>query len=95
MTSLDFGRQHRWWLSLGLLSVAVALAGPVAAAEPSKYLGPIDVVASPDGKTLYVVEADGLQIAVVNVADGKVARTIACPAEPTGRRAERQAIVRL
>lgn len=84
MTSLDFGCLRRWWMSLGLLLVGVALAGPAAAAEPGKYLGPIDVVASPDGKTLYVVEADGQQIAVVDVAGGKVARTIACPAEPTG-----------
>lgn len=83
MTKLHFGRMHRSCLALGLLLLGATCA-PAAAAEASKYLGPIDVVAAPDGKTLYVVEADAKQIAVVDVASGKVARTIACPAQPTG-----------
>jgi YVTN family beta-propeller protein len=48
------------------------------------YLGPIDVLASPDGKLLYVVEADAGQLAVVDVASEKVTKTIPCPARPTG-----------
>ena len=54
------------------------------AAEAGKYVGPTDVVASPDGKSLFVVAADAGQILVVDVAGGNVAKTIACPANPTG-----------
>jgi len=68
---------------ISLLFVGTALVGP-AGAEPGKYLGPIDVLASPDGKSLYVVEADAQKIDVVDIAAGKVARSIACPAAPTG-----------
>lgn len=58
-------------------------AGTLSGAEGG-YLGPIDVVASKDGKTLYVVEADGNRIDVVDVASEKVVGSIDCPAEPTG-----------
>jgi len=54
------------------------------AAEAGKYIGPVDVVASPDGKSLFVVAADAGQILVVDVAAGNVTKTIACPAAPTG-----------
>ncbi len=52
-------------------------------AEP-KYLGPSDVVAAKDGKTLYVLCTDARQVTVVNVADGKVTAAFPMPAEPTG-----------
>jgi len=55
-----------------------------AAAEPPKYLGPTSVVASKDGKSLFVAEQDAKQIAVVDLGSGKVARTMPTPAEPTG-----------
>ncbi len=60
------------------------LCAALLAAEPGKYVGPMDVVASPDGKSLFVLAADAGQILVVDVAGGKVAKTIACPAAPTG-----------
>jgi len=69
--------------TISLLFACTALVGPVGA-EPGKYLGPIDVLASPDGKSLYVVEADAQKIDVVDISSGKVARSIACPAAPTG-----------
>ena len=68
----------------GLLWAAAPATVAAAAAEPGPYLGPLDLVASADGKTLYVIEIDARQIAVVDVAANKVARTIACPAEPGG-----------
>ena len=40
-------------------------------------------LASRDGKTLYVALADARQLALLDVARGKVAATIALPAEPT------------
>ena len=47
------------------------------------YLGPDAMTASRDGKTLYIALADARQLALFDVAAGKVARTIALPAEPT------------
>jgi YVTN family beta-propeller protein len=70
------------WLQIVLL--VPAMAGPVPVADPGQYLGPIDVVASPDATTLYVVQYDGKRIDAVDVAAGKVVRSVACPSEPTG-----------
>jgi len=55
-----------------------------AAAVSGEYLGPSDVVASKDGKSLFVLAADAGQIAVVEIAGGRVTRSINCPASPTG-----------
>ena len=57
--------------------------------ERPAYLGPSDVVASPDRKTLYVVNADARQVAVVDVDRGAVLRSISVPAEPTDDACER------
>ncbi|NQU22974.1 MAG: cell surface protein [Candidatus Nealsonbacteria bacterium] len=59
-------------------------ASPLSETQLRSPLGPIDVVASPDGKILYVAGADAKQIAVVDAAVGKVLRSIDMPAEPTG-----------
>jgi YVTN family beta-propeller protein len=61
-----------------------ALAATTATAAAAGYLGPASVLASKDGKSLYVAELDAKQIAVVDIAAGKVARTIAVPGEPSG-----------
>lgn len=85
MTKLDSRQPVRRWLALGVLVVGTVLGGAAAAAaEAGPYLGPLDLVASADGKTLYVIEIDTHQVAVVDVAANKVVRTIACPAEPGG-----------
>jgi YVTN family beta-propeller protein len=60
------------------------VSAALVAAEAGKYVGPTDVVAAPDGKSLFVVAADAGQVLVVDVADGTVTKTIACPAAPTG-----------
>ncbi len=60
------------------------LAGAVAAAEPSQYLGPMEMVPARDGANLWVLEADANQVAVVDLASGKVARTVALPPKATG-----------
>lgn len=69
-----------------LAAIAWSCLAPAAllAAEAGKYVGPIDVVASPDGKSLFVVAADAGQVLVVDVAGGNVTKTIACPTAPTG-----------
>lgn len=61
----------------GLLAVA-------GASQAAGYLGPVEVVAAKDGKSLFVLCLDAGQIAVVDLAAGKVARTIPCPPKPTG-----------
>jgi YVTN family beta-propeller protein len=62
------------------LLLATAFCTPAAAGN---YLGPDAITASRDGKTLYIALADARQVALFDVAAGKVARTIAVPAEPT------------
>jgi YVTN family beta-propeller protein len=64
------------------LALIAAVASPVMA-KPGEYLGPCCVEAAEDGKTLYVLNADAKQIAVVDAA-GKVQRQIALPEPPTG-----------
>ena len=66
-----------------VLGLCMMVAGP-AAAQSGQYLGPCDVVASKDGKSLFVLNADAAQIAVVDIAGAKVTRTIELPASPTG-----------
>lgn len=65
------------------LGMGMLLTGTLRA-EPGKYLGPIDVVASPDQTVLYVLECDSQRIDVVDVATNQVVRSIDCPAAPTG-----------
>jgi YVTN family beta-propeller protein len=66
-----------------LLWIVVSLATG-RAEEVGKFRGPCAVVASRDGKTLYVANADGREVAWVELPGGTVARRIAVPAEPTG-----------
>ncbi len=71
----------------GMAVFALAIGGLYAGtglAQPGKYLGPTAVVAAKDGASLFVMNVDARQVAVVEIAGGKVARTIALPAEPTG-----------
>lgn len=69
----------------GFLLVAwILVFSPLLRAEEFKYVGPIDVVAGPAQKTLYVVEYDAQRIDYLDVATQKVVRSIACPSKPTG-----------
>ncbi len=67
-----------------LALVLLATAATAATASAGDYLGPNQVVAANDGKTLYVLEVDAGRIAIVDAAAGKVLRTITPPARPTG-----------
>jgi YVTN family beta-propeller protein len=78
---------RRFWTSLVVLAILTLAAGQGFGspyAETGKYLGPAEVVAAKDGATLFVLCLDAKQIAVVEAASGKVARTINLPADPTG-----------
>ena len=68
-------------LLAGFLTVAL-LGGGVSAEDT--YLSPQALAASPDGRVLYVAEADARQVAVWDIKRGAVEKTIAMPAEPTG-----------
>jgi YVTN family beta-propeller protein len=67
-----------------VILVANLLMGLSPVAGASDYLGPIDVVASPDHQRLYVVEADAQRIDVVDIAERDVLQSIPCPARPSG-----------
>jgi len=67
------------------LSIILMLcASPGGHAANSKYLSPLDVVADKSGKTLYIAEKTGGQIAVLDVRSLKVTKTISIPAPPNG-----------
>ncbi len=74
--------------AIGLLVLAWAggAVAPLAgrAEDAEKYRGPCALAVSPDGRTLYVANADAREVAWVELPAGKVARRIALPAEPTG-----------
>ncbi len=68
-------------LSLVLLVVAPT---PLSAAPAADYLSPADIVASADGKTLYIACATANQVAVFDVPSQKVVATIPVKASPSG-----------
>jgi len=55
-----------------------------AAKAGAEYLSPLALVADNESKTLYVAEATAKQIAVFDIAAGKVTKVISLPGEPTG-----------
>ena len=69
--------------SLSVVVLCLPTAQSLAAAK-GQYQGPSEVVASPDGKELFVTCADANRIAVIEAAGQKVVRSLACPARPTG-----------
>jgi len=72
-----------FWKPVCSVFLCGMLAG-AAGAAPGGSLGPAELAASPDGKSLFVLNVDVGRIAVVDVAAGKVARTIDLPPGPTG-----------
>lgn len=62
--------------------VPPALTSPVD--EPrAEWLGPVAAAISPDGRTLFVANADARSVVVVDTAGRKVIGSIAVPATPT------------
>jgi len=60
-----------------VLTAAVCSAG-------ENYLSPVALTVSPNGKTLCVAEATAKQVAVVDVANGRIVRILRTSAPPTG-----------
>lgn len=71
-------------LTIVLSASVMGWVAGLEAADVGKYLGPADVVAAKDGKTLYVLCLDAKQVALLDVASGKVTKTIGLPETPTG-----------
>ena len=69
-----------------MLTSSPTSAAPAATAAGNaiRYLSPIAVVADKAGKTLYVAEETGHQVAVVDVATEKVTKTLPLPGRATG-----------
>jgi YVTN family beta-propeller protein len=63
-----------------------ALAPPLKEASglAADYLSPLDLTADNAGKTLYIAEATARQVAVFDIALGKVRKTISLPTEISG-----------
>jgi YVTN family beta-propeller protein len=73
----------RYSLCLLLLAIGASTAS-LQAADKESYRGPLAVVASSDGRSLFVANADAREVAVVDADRGALVRTIPMPAEPTG-----------
>lgn len=66
-----------------MLAACIILAATAASVE-EVYRSPQALVASPDGKVLYVAEAGPSQVVFWDVAAGVAAKAVPVPAEPTG-----------
>ncbi|MFZ1934120.1 MAG: hypothetical protein WCB27_13070 [Thermoguttaceae bacterium] len=71
-------------LLCGLVAPLVFLCASESPAAAAKFLGPDAIVASKDGKTLYVTCKDSNELVAVDVGGRKVVCKTALPAEPTG-----------
>ena len=63
---------------------ALASFSVTAPASQTDYLSPSAIVADSDGKTLYIAEETANQVAVFDVAGGKVEKAISLPGRPSG-----------
>ncbi|MGN1065396.1 MAG: hypothetical protein ACI4QC_08285, partial [Thermoguttaceae bacterium] len=61
--------------SFFLFAAALAVALSCAAASAGDYKGPIKLVPSQDGATLYSLNMDSKDVSVINVAEAKIERT--------------------
>ena len=78
--SMDKRRNSiRVWVVFGAMHLAAIASGQI-----EEYLGPSDLVASKDGKILYVLNADARQLAWVELPGGSIVRRVDVPADPTG-----------
>ena len=71
-------------LALGLLLAGVLIIGAWSASEDTRYLNPVEMALSADGRSLYVVCEKTDELRVIDIASGKVVRQIAVGHVPTG-----------
>jgi len=84
-------RQHLLKLSAALILTSTCFIGTPAATagffgsrSKSEWLSPTALAATADGKTMFIAYATANQVAVFDVAAGKVAKTIEMPDSPLG-----------
>src|SRR5208282_2412946 len=71
--------------TVALLAIAAQPAPKPSASLPKeRYLSPIEMVSSPDGRLLYVVCQDSDEVRVVDVPSGKVITRVAVGRMPRG-----------
>jgi YVTN family beta-propeller protein len=74
----------------GVFAVALlAIAAQPAAKQPSallreRYLSPVEIAVSPDGRLLYVLCQDSDELRVIEEASGKVVKSVPVGREPRG-----------
>ncbi|MEN9362245.1 MAG: hypothetical protein RL095_3780 [Verrucomicrobiota bacterium] len=66
--------------ALAAQSLALAASGDA----PSAPLGPATLVASADGRLVFVAQLEGKRIDAVDLASRKILRSLICPAPPSG-----------
>jgi len=71
-------------ISVCSIGTPSATAGLFGSRSKSGWLSPTALVATADGKTLFVAYATANQVATFDIASGKVARTLNVPASPLG-----------
>jgi len=71
-------------LAVVLLLAAVLIVGAWSAGEDARYLNPVEMAISADGRTLYVVCEKSDELRVVDLASGKVQKRVAVGRVPTG-----------
>jgi len=79
-SSADGLRLSTWaWAAYAAMLLATAAAG-----RAGDYQGPCELVASKDGKTLYVINAEASQVVWIELPGGRIARRVNVSAKPTG-----------
>ena len=71
-------------ITLALLLGSILIIGAWSAGEDARYLNPVEMALSADGKSLYVVCETTDELRVVDIASGKVAKRITVGHLPTG-----------
>ena len=71
-------------LILSMMFLVALSVFPVSAVSAAGYKGPMELKATRDGKTLFVMMHDAPEIAVVNTADDKITRTLVVADQPNG-----------
>ncbi|MHC4640549.1 MAG: cell surface protein [Planctomycetota bacterium] len=71
------------WTYLFLVLFGLSINTRAVKAD-EEYLSPLALVASSEGNTLYIAEATAKQVAIFDIAAGKVTKVISLPDQPTG-----------
>ena len=74
---------YKGW-KFGLIIFVFSILANVIIAGEEDYLSPLAVVASSEGKTVYIAEFTGRQVAVFDVSGGRIEKVFQLPDRPGG-----------